>query len=141
MQFFGGSLSTSIAQEATPTSGSSPVPIVATHGGCTAPARVHDLGHQPTASPVFGASDIVATAEVCTIFTDLSADVKERELHNLLCWLLGFEVSYWMRTVPELREVIRRSMPEVEKTRVINREEVRITDYLSEFLCFIVCLY
>jgi hypothetical protein len=46
-----------------------------------------------------------------------------------------------MRTVPELREVIRRSMPEVEKTRVINREEVRITDYLSEFLCFIVCLY
>uniref|UniRef100_A0A804N8R2 Uncharacterized protein n=1 Tax=Zea mays TaxID=4577 RepID=A0A804N8R2_MAIZE len=24
---------------------------------------------------------------------DLPADVKERELHNLLCWLLGFETS------------------------------------------------
>jgi hypothetical protein len=46
-----------------------------------------------------------------------------------------------MWTMPEPREVIRRSMLEVGKTRVINREEVRITDYLSEFLCFIVCLY
>ncbi|KAL5649918.1 hypothetical protein ACJX0J_040727, partial [Zea mays] len=70
-----------------------PVPTVAIHGGCATPARVHDLGHQPTASPVPGASDIVAADEVCTIFMDLPADVKERELHNLLCWLLGFETS------------------------------------------------
>ncbi|ONM03961.1 Transcription initiation factor TFIID subunit 4b [Zea mays] len=91
MQFFGGSSLTSIVQEATqplvappfqqwpPTGAVLPLP------GSTASVT------NPPSPPIPGASDIVAADEVCTIFMDLPIDVKETEMHNLLCWLLGFE--------------------------------------------------
>lgn len=48
----------------------------------------------PPPPPVPGAPGTVAAEEVRTIFiTGLPADVKERELHNLLRWLPGFEAS------------------------------------------------
>lgn len=57
-------------------------------------------GVVPPPPPVPGVPDAAAAArpgaadEVRTIFiTGLPADVKERELHNLLRWLPGFEAS------------------------------------------------
>ncbi|PWZ27892.1 Cell wall integrity protein scw1 [Zea mays] len=48
----------------------------------------------PPPPPVPGAPGTVGPDEVRTIFiTGLPADVKERELHNLLRWLPGFEAS------------------------------------------------
>lgn len=48
----------------------------------------------PPPPPVPGAPGTAAADEVRTIFiTGLPADVKERELHNLLRWLPGFEAS------------------------------------------------
>ncbi|RCV30456.1 hypothetical protein SEVIR_6G104300v4 [Setaria viridis] len=48
----------------------------------------------PPPPPVPGAPGTAAADEVRTIFiTGLPVDVKERELHNLLRWLPGFEAS------------------------------------------------
>jgi len=48
----------------------------------------------PPPPPVPGAPGTAAADEVRTIFiTGLPLDVKERELHNLLRWLPGFEAS------------------------------------------------